>query len=111
MQALAADPTLDTADWMQKKGWLDLQDVNYLRQEATGYILQTAASMGWLSPEQVTAATDAHSADGNHSTYDFLYQQGWLTMEQVAWLQQNEATQGAPAQTAATPVEAAPAEQ
>src|SRR5258708_4904748 len=108
MQALSADPTLDTCEWMQKKGWLDVQHVNYLRQEGTGHILQTAGNMGWLTAEQVTAATDAHAQDPNISIYDFLYQQGWLSMEQVAWLQQDEASQESPAQQTAPTVEAPP---
>ena len=45
MQALASDPKLDTCAFMQQKGWLDVQHVNYLRQEATGHILQTAGNM------------------------------------------------------------------
>ena len=107
VQALGADPKLDTCAFMQQKGWLDVQHVNYLRQEATGHILMTAANMAWLTAEQVAAATDAHTADPNISIYDFLYQQGWLSMEQVSWIQQEEAAQEGPAQSAA-PAEIAP---
>src|SRR5712671_336954 len=110
MQALASDPKLDTCAFMQQKGWLDVQHVNYLRQEATGHILQTASNMSWLTADQVTAATDAHAADPNISIYDFLYQQGWLTMEQISWIQQQEAAQESPSQQTAATVEAAPAE-
>ncbi len=108
MQALAGDPSLDVCEFMRQKGWLDIEHVNYLRQEATGHILQTAANMGWLTAEQVTAAMEAHGADPSMSIYDYLYQQGWLTMEQVSWIQQEEAQQEAPAPTAST-AEPAPA--
>jgi twitching motility protein PilT len=108
MQALANDPALDTCDWMQKKGWLDAEHVNYLRQEATGHILQTAASMGWLSAEQVAAATATHNADPAMSIYDYLYRQGWLSMEQLSWIQQEEAEQVTPPPTAAPAAQDAP---
>ncbi len=103
MQALAKNPMLDTCAFMQKQGWLDVQHVNYLRQEATAHILQTAASLGWLTADQVVAGMEAHNADGMMSIYDFLYQKGWLTMEQVAWIQQEEAVQETPAVEPATP--------
>lgn len=103
MEALGKDPRLDVADFMFKQGWLDVQHVHWLQKEATAHIIQTASSMAWLNDEQVTAALAAHQADPALSISDFLERQGWLSLEQVAWLQNEAAEQGSSA-TAVKPV-------
>jgi len=97
MEALGKDPRLDVADFMFKQGWLDVQHVHWLQKEATAHIIQTASSMGWLKDEQVATALAAHQADPTLSISDFLERQSWLSLEQVAWLQNEAAEQAAPA--------------
>ncbi len=96
MQALSEDPTLDTCAFMQQQGWLDVPHVAWLKQQATVHILQVAANRGWLNAEQIEAATQAVTGDPSLSIYDFLYSQGYVNDEQVAWLQQQEAEQDSP---------------
>ena len=52
------------------------------------FILETAASQGWLSDEQIHAARQALTQDDSLSVLDFISHQGWLTKDHIAWLEQ-----------------------
>jgi hypothetical protein len=96
MEALGKDPRLDVADFMFKQGWLDVPHDHWLPKEPRRTSCKRPAIWaGWM-PSKTAAALAAQQADPL-SISDFLEQQGWLSVEQVAWLQNEAAEQAAPA--------------
>jgi twitching motility protein PilT len=96
LKARATNPSMDTCQFMLQQGWLEVQHVEWLRREAAGHILRTAANQGWLTAEQITFAIEALGRDPTISIYDFLLHQRWLNAEQIAWIQQHEAARQEP---------------